>query len=136
MSKKFKVFERKNIIYESILEIDNKDLSSPKEFISFMQFHLDQCYHVVIERAKYDNMLYSTNLCIFVSHDIDATSNCQTKLCCYNSTLTKCSLNKLLKNYTKLTKSNEILLLIGLQNVTLKCECVKDPYAERCILFS
>lgn len=112
MSKKmkYKKFDTQNIRDESILELDEEHLSSPDKFISFVQHCVNQTYHVIIARAQFDGFLHSTNLSILFSHDINATSNKLAKLCCQNSTLKNCAINKLLKYYPKIKKSKEILM--------------------------
>lgn len=111
MQNKFNYFKQERTILSTIIDLDNESMSTSDELILFIQTQINNVYHVVIDRALYDNMLYGRNLVIVYTLD-NKSSNILT---CNNYTLTDYSKNKLLYNYHKLIKSKKIIVYYGLQ---------------------
>jgi hypothetical protein len=112
MRNKFNYFKNERTILSITIDLEDKSFISSNELVIFIQAQIKDVYHVVLERALYDNILYSTNLVIF--YTLEDNKDCFL-LTCQNYTLTKHSRNNLLLNYYKFIKSERIILYYGLQ---------------------
>lgn len=104
----------KRIILSISLDLEDKYLSSSDRFVSYIQIQIKEVYHVVIDRAIYNNILIGQNLLIFYSNRIDTDFYNYSKLTCYCSTLDSISMNKLVVDYPKYKMEKEIILLYAL----------------------
>ena len=111
MQNKFNYFKQKRTILSTTIDLSNENMSSSDDLVLFIQTQINNVYHVVLDRALYDNMLYGMNLVIVYTLDNKSSSI----LICNNYTLTVYSKNKLLYNYRKLIKSKKIIVYYGLQ---------------------
>ncbi len=107
----FDYFKKERVILSIVIEIEDEYLHSSEILISYIQTQIKSVYHVVLDRALYDNVLHGTNLIILYTLDMRNSY----MLVCNNSSLTMYSKNHLLFNYNKFVKSKRIVLYYGLQ---------------------
>jgi hypothetical protein len=106
------ILQEKNILSLTI-NIEDQYLVSSTEFVYFVQKQLKEVYHVVISRAKFDNMLTSYNLLVLCCANEMKNHEEYCLFRCEGSFLTFYS-EQLLKNYFKFIKSKEMIVWIGL----------------------
>jgi hypothetical protein len=104
-------FKRERTILSTSINIEDQYLSSSDKLLSYIQTQIKDVYHVVIDRASFDNRLYGTNLIIVYSF---GDTNYYYSVNCNNYTLTEYSKNHLLFFYPKFVKFKKITLLYGL----------------------
>jgi radical SAM superfamily enzyme len=109
-------FKKELTIYAGILEIEDKYLSSSDQFISYVQTYINTVYHVILERAMFDNKLTSNNLLIICSTILENNRSNTYILNCNNCTLTYFAKQRLLKLYLEAIESKEIVLWYGLES--------------------
>lgn len=114
MYKKLNYFKQERNILSIVIEIEDQYLVSSAKFVYFIQKQLEEINHVVISRAKFDDMLTSDNLLVLCCASETENYVDYFLLKCQGPFLTFSSKLKLLENYSKFVESKEMIVWIGL----------------------
>jgi hypothetical protein len=103
-------FKQERVILSTTISLKAKQLASSKKLITYIQTQIKDVYHVIIDRALFDNKLCGQNVIIlYTLNDKDYYL-----IYCNYSILTNSSINRLIFQYPELVKCKNVTFYYGL----------------------